>query len=30
MDINTSIETSRTPIVAYKNIKGKNPENSCL
>ena len=28
MDINTSLEISWTPIVAYKNIEGKNPENS--
>ena len=28
MDINTSLEISWTPIVAYKNIEGKNPENT--
>ena len=28
MDINTSLEILWTPIVAYKNIEGKNPENS--
>ena len=28
IDINTSLENSWTPIVAYKNSEGKNPENS--
>ena len=28
MDTNTSLEISWTPVVAYKNIEGKNPENS--
>ena len=28
IDINTSFDNSWTPIVAYKNSEGKNPENS--